>query len=227
MRFACRLIVFLCLAFPGLICVQAQTYLDPLDFDDRRWVVDDQIDIHITDREVVGIRGGVSIHRVNLGLREEVSWKEARGHIGAVLTDRRLLVLSFTSPGWRSRALRLEEGADPRSPDVMISDFMVLAVTPRRIILYDGLANDWAKRNIPLHDQLEATVLENFVAAVITGKRIYGVAARRGRFVEEQFRPDESFLSVSSRAHSITVRTNKRLLIFRSRSPFWDSTNLD
>ena len=189
-------------------------------------VVEDVIDIHLGDGEVVAVRDGRHVHREDLGLRENVLWKSARGHVGAVLTNRRLLAVSRTTPGWRSRTLRIEEADGDPPPEMLISDFLVMAVTPRRVILFDGLANAWATRDIPLHDNVSQVVIDSHVAAIVTEKRVYGVAARRGRFVEQRFSSDESFISATTRPHSVTVRTNRQLLIFRSRSPFWESVNL-
>ncbi len=192
----------------------------------RNGVVEDVIDIHLADGEVVAVRDGRHVHREDLGLRENVLWKNARGHVGAVLTNRRLLAVSRTTPGWRSHTLRIEEADEDSPPEVLISDFLVMAVTPRRVILFDGLANAWATRDIPLHYSVSQVAIDNHVAVIVTEKRVYGVAVRRGRFVEQRFSSDESFISVTTRPHSITVRTNRQLLIFRSRSPFWERINL-
>ena len=190
-------------------------------------VVEDVIDIHVADGEVLGIRNGVSVHKKKLGLREEILWKGTRGHVGTVLTDQRLLVLSKNSPGWKERSWRLDEVSSQHKPDVAISDFLVLAVTGRRIIIYDGLVDKWTSTNVSLHDRIEDFVVDNYVAAIVTEKRVLGVAGRRGRFVPENFQSNESVVSVSARPHSITIRTSQRLLIFRSRSPFWDVTRLN
>jgi len=192
----------------------------------RYGAVEDVIDIHLADGEVVAVRDGRHVHRESLGLRENVLWKSAQGHVGAVLTNRRLLAVSRTTPGWRSHTLRIEEAGEDPPPDMLISDFLVMAVTPRRVILFDGLANAWATKDIPLHDSVSQAAIDNHVAAIVTEKRIYGVAARRGRFVEQRFSSDESLVSVTTRPHSITVRTNRQLLIFRSRSPFWERVSL-
>jgi len=218
------IIVFL-LVLPVWVDGHAGAYTDPDDAT-RSGAVEDVIDVHVADGEVVAVRDGRHVHRENLGLREAVLWKSARGHVGAVLTNRRLLAVSRTTPGWRSRTLRLEEADDDSQPDMLISDFLVMAVTPRRIILFDGLANAWATKDIPLHDNVSQVAIDNHVAVIITDKRIYGVAARRGRFVEQRIASDEAVVSVTTRPHSVTVRTGRQLLIFRSRSPFWERVGL-
>lgn len=190
-------------------------------------VPEEEIAIHAANGEIVAVRGGDAVHREKLGLREEILWKDTRGHVGAVLTDRRLWVVSGSHPGWRYRTLGMEEARAVSGQEVMISDFLVMAVMPGRIVFYDGLAGAWAKTDLPLHDTMEKAVLDNFVGAVITGKRAYGVAARRGCFVEERFLKDERLLSATSLSRSITVRTTRRLLVFRTHSPFWDAVRLD
>jgi len=226
-----RPIIVACLIVMTSVHVQAAAHPardgpGPSGYSDQR-AVEDAIDIHVANGELVGIRDGVSTHRIRLGLREEVVWMDARGHVGVVLTDRRLLTLSKRASDWRSRSLRLKENAQDVKANIMISDFLVLAVTPGRAILYDGLVDDWAKKGLPVHDPFEQAVLDNYVAAVITENRVYGVAGRRGRFVAERFLSDETIVSVSQRPHAITLRTNKRLLVFRSQSPFWDAIRLD
>jgi len=226
-----RPLIIFCLIVMATIHAQADTHParpgpGPSGYYDQG-TVEDSIDIHVANGEVVGIRDGISTHRITLGLREEVVWMDARGHVGVVLTDRRLLTLSMRASDWRSRSLRIKENAADVKDNIMISDFLVLAVTPGRAILYDGLVDDWAKKNLPVHDPFEQAVLDNYVAAVITENRVYGVAGRRGRFVAERFLSDETIVSVSQRPHAITLRTNKRLLVFRSQSPFWDAIRLD
>ena len=221
-----RHIVFLSIIICGTTNLAAD--LDPTSFDinGKNGVVDDVIDIHVLDREIIAVREGVAVHRELLGLREEVLWKGAQGHVGAVLTDRRLLAVSATIPGWRHQDLRIEEVSEDLGREILVSDFLVMAILPKRLLLFDGLANDWVKMNIPLHDPVEQVVLENFVAAIITEKQVYGIAARRGRFVKERLHINERILSITSRPHSISIRTNRRLLVFRSRSPFWDTLTL-
>lgn len=218
------IIVFL-LVLPAWVDGRAGAYTDHND-STRSGVVADVIDVHVADGEVVAVRDGRHVHRENLGIRETVLWKSAQGHVGAVLTNRRLLAVSRTTPGWRSHTLRIDEADDDPPPDMLISDFLVMAVTPRRIIVFDGLANAWATKDIPLHDSVSQVALDSHVAAIITDKRIYGVAARRGRFVEQRLASDEAVVSVTTRTHSVTVRTGRQLLIFRSRSPFWERVGL-
>ena len=221
-----RYIIIFLILFSGSPGLTAQNFAISTDFDRKNGVVEDLIDIHVVKNEIVAVREGVAVHRERLGVHEEVLWKGTRGYVGSVLTNKRLLAVSATIPGWRTQNLRIEEFAESAEHEISISDFLVLAIMPKRVLLFDGLANDWAQMDIPLHDPVLDTVLENFVAAVITDKRVYGVAARRGRFVEERFQANERVESITSRAHSVSIRTNRRLLVFRSRSPFWDTIPL-
>ncbi len=184
-------------------------------------VVEDVIDIHAVDGDVVAVRKGRVLSRQGLGVREEVLWIGSKGHVGAVLTNRRLLVISASSANWQNMDFRLDEAAEDLESHIMISNFLVLAVTHRRIIFFDGLSNAWAVKNIPLHDRIEKILIDHYVAAVITEKRAYGVAARRGRFVEQRFGSDEKVESTRTRPHSVTIYTNRNLFVFRSRTPFW------
>ncbi len=183
--------------------------------------VEDVIDIHAVDGEVVAVRKGRVLRRQGLGVREEVLWIGSKGHVGAVLTDRRLLVISGNSPNWQDRDFLLDEAAEDMEANIMISNFLILAVTHRRIIFFDGLSNSWVVKDIPLHDRVEKILIDHYVAAVITEKCSYGVAARRNRFVEQRFGSDEKVESTRTRPHSVTIYTNRNLLVFRSRTPFW------
>jgi hypothetical protein len=104
----------------------------------RSGVVQDIIDIHLVENELIGIVEGRREYRLDLDLGEKIVWRAARGEVGAVLTDSRALALSGASRGWAELSLKLQEADRVAFIKPFISDYLVMLVTGRRIIGFDS-----------------------------------------------------------------------------------------
>ena len=60
--------------------------------------IENLIDIVTANGKVIAIIRGTRVKPVDLLRREKVLWTEARGNLGAFLTDSRFFVISTTSP---------------------------------------------------------------------------------------------------------------------------------
>ncbi len=70
--------------------------------------IEDLIDIAEGKGRIIAIVEGKQSVSIDLQSKEEVSWSDARGHLAAVLTNERFLVISESSSSWQIMPLRLK-----------------------------------------------------------------------------------------------------------------------
>ena len=189
--------------------------------------VEDLIDIHVARDKLVAVKQGGTVSEKNLQLKEKVRWQGSRGYIGAVLTSERLLAVSANLSGWVELDLQLAEGESGRLPEILLSDRLLLMTTKKRLIGFDGGTRSWAVIDIPLHEQVVERAIDAYVAVVVTTGRVYGLARGAGSFIEEPFKRNESVLSLDTSAYNASIRTTRRLLIFKSSGAYWREMDLN
>ena len=192
----------------------APSYETPRSY--RSYTVSDSIDIQTAENELIGIVEGHNEYSIDLELGEKIVWRGTRGTVGAVLTENRILALSRVSRGWAELPLKLNESDKLESITPLISDFLVMIVTGRRIITFDSQRGRWVQQSIPVHDRIVDSHINSHVAAVITSKRMFAWAVGSIGFKEQRLRRSESIQSVDTQSHTVTVRTDRRLLVFKS-----------
>lgn len=197
----------------------APSYEPPRSY--RSNSVPDSIDIQMVENELIGIVEGRNEYSIDLDLGERIVWRGTRGTVGAVLTENRILALSRVSRGWAELALKLNESDKPESITPLISDFLVLMVTDRRIIGFDSQRGRWVQQSVPIHDRIVNSHINSHVAAVITSKRIFAWAWGSIDFKEQRLRRSETIQYVDTRPHTVTVGTDRRLLVFKSGGGGW------
>jgi hypothetical protein len=187
----------------------------------RSGVVQDIIDIHLVENELIGIVEGRREYRLDLDLGEKIVWRAARGEVGAVLTDSRALALSGASRGWAELSLKLQEADRVAFIKPFISDYLVMLVTGRRIIGFDSGKRRWVQQSIPIREKVTGSHINSYVAAVITSKRVFAWGRGRIGFTEEKLRSSETVQYVETQPHTVTVGTDARVLVFKSGSGRW------
>ena len=204
-----------------IITLTAVFSLNPAVFSASEKTVEDVIDIHMGDKELIAVKQGETVSKINLQLRETILWKGSDGYVGAAITNERLLAVSRSSSGWIELPFRLSEAYEETPPDVLLSDRLVLLATDKRLIGFDSDSNRWATVDLPLHEELVKTAIDSHVGIGVTTGRAYGLAKGVGTFVEKRFNENEEILSVETSAFSATIRTSRRLLIFKSSGAYW------
>lgn len=187
----------------------------------RSGVVQDIIDIHLVDNELIGIVQGRREYRQDLDLDEKIVWRAARGAVGAVLTESRALALSAASRGWSELSLKLQEADSVESIKPFISDYLVMLVTDRRIMGFDSHGRGWVQQSLPIREKIMESHINSYVAAVITSKRVFGWGRGRIGFTEEKLRRSETVQYVDTQPHTVTVGTDARVLVFKSGAGRW------
>ena len=183
----------------------------------------DAVDIQDLGRELLAIRDGSSPSRIRLEKREKVVWSQAKGIVGAVLTDRRFLAVSPDSTGWQEARLRPTDG---RSPEVQLAANLALMISPRRILGFDGVSGRFTECRLTPLENVVTSDADEHVGVVVTNRRVIGWASRFGSPVDRSFTVHESFESLRVLSKTASVRTSDRVLIFSSSSGLWRDEEL-
>ncbi|MFK7898045.1 MAG: hypothetical protein AB8G23_19595 [Myxococcota bacterium] len=177
----------------------------------------DVIAIEIDDRDVFAfdaLSGRRSRLRLEIG--EKVYFSESRGRVGLLLTDRRALGIA---PGidFQETRYRIQEGI----PEVgLIEDRIALVVTGRRALGFVG-ASGWIEERFSPQESAEALRVGAAAGIVATNRRALGLAPDGVSFVSTNFRIKEKLESVSAQDTLVSVRTNRRILVFSAPRSFW------
>ncbi len=185
----------------------------------------DLLEIVVLEREVLAIDaegGGVSSERLHLN--ETVLWYEARGKVGLVTTDQRVLAASTGSSIWVE--LRFERG-ETRPQGAVLGDRVALLVTSHRAIGFTGASGGLIAYRIGPGEKLLATGIGENVAVVVTDRKALGLSAQAGGFFERSMHLRERLERVDARSNVATVTTDRRILVFRAPTASWGERRLE
>ena len=175
------------------------------------------------DRDLVAVdarHGGQRIER--LRLEERVLWTGARGAIGMVLTDQRVLGVATGSAAWQSEN-RLRDEQFPAHG--LLGERIGLVVTSRRALAFDGGSGNLLQISLGLRERvIDARTGEN-VAIVVTDRRALGASPFTGGFFTSKLELEERFQALSTGANLATLTTDRRVLIFRGPSGTFEERN--
>jgi hypothetical protein len=185
----------------------------------------DLLEILILERELVALdaaSGGQTTVALHLG--EQVMWSGARGKVGVVLTDQRVLAVAVDSAAWQETRYQRTE----RPPEqAMLGDRVALVITSTRALAFNA---DGARlveyRFGPGEALLSSRVGEN-VGVVVTDRKALGFSSSAGKFSASRLQPRERIANVEARSNLATVTTDRRVLIFRAPSGAWSERKLD
>jgi len=180
-------------------------------------VTADVLDVQIVDDELIGIRDGAPATRKRLQRGETVEWRGARGTVGGVLTNRRFLAVSSTSSGWREVRLLRDDGP----AQIVLGANVLLCITEKRIIALPGPAGELTEERLgPGESVIESSANEQ-VAAVVTNRRAFGYSSLSADATVARLNVQEELDSLKVLATTVSLRTTRRLLIFRSSTGAW------
>jgi len=211
-RFA---LVFLILTLPLVSKAQVRLRPDELERVDVIAIERDGRDLFAFD----ALTGRRSTIRLEIG--EEVRFERSRGRVGLVLTDRRALGVA-PGVGWQELRYRLQEEA----PDVgLVEDRLAVVVTRRRALgfLERGV---WVEERFTPHEFVAALRVGSATGVVATNRRALGLAPDLGHFVATDFHVKEELEAVTAHDTLVTLRTNRRILVFSAPRGSWSEQNL-
>lgn len=177
--------------------------------------IEDTVIVRVLDREVVGVdavaRGSSSL-RLDPG--ERLLSHEARGRIGIVVTNRRLLGFSAKS-GWTERRLRIAESTPSRAD---VDARLALFLTSQRAIGFDG---HWREEVLSPQEAVQRSSLASSTALVVTNRRAMGLSPASGGFVSIPLRVHEDVEQARAVATLAEVTTSQRVLVFSAGDGTW------
>lgn len=187
--------------------------------------LEDLLQIVVLERELLAVdaeSGGDT--RESLELGERVLWQGARGRVGVVLTDRRVLAVGTGSAAWQDARYRRRERPPSRAH---LGDRVALVLLATRALGFNGGSGNLVERSLgPGEAILELGVSGN-VAVVVTDRRALGLSPFAGGFFEAKLQLRERVEAVRATGNLATVTTSRRLLTFRAPSGSWGERNLD
>ena len=160
-------------------------------------------------------------NKFDLDLQEKVIFQGARGRVGLVVTNRRLLAIAAGQGGWRVQPLQISE---QERTEQWISSRVALVVTPKRIIGFDAGTSAWLEVGVGPHEAVEQAQVGSSTAIVLTGNNAYGLSPDAGGFFAQPLQIHEKIESVSASAAIGRVLTSRRLLIFKAGTGAWSVT---
>ncbi|MHC5074569.1 MAG: hypothetical protein ACYTFE_07070 [Planctomycetota bacterium] len=194
----------------------------PLKGEDEKYI-EDLIDVQELDGDIFAIIEGRQ-KVFDLPSEEKILWSGSQGYMGAVLTNRRLLVISTSSKTWHEKSLREEE---TQEASAKLSPYLVLLVTGDRVIGFDDKNNRFFELRRPANEKFIDFAVNRYVAVVVYSRCAFGVTIGSKKFNRIRFQPNEYFETLNLKATSrfATMHTTERLVTFRESDSLWTAVD--
>jgi len=185
--------------------------------------LEDVIEIEVLGRDLLAYDLlGTSTLTVRLEIGESLIWQRTSGRIGLVMTDRRALAVTPDSSRWHAVRWGVHEVAPGRG---FVGKRVALIVTSRRILGYDSRSRVWFEQDLGPNEEALAASVGASTAAVVTDRTAYGLSPDSGGFFGTPMEIHEEFRELRVTSNMATVRTSKRLLVFRAPVGVWSEEN--
>jgi hypothetical protein len=185
----------------------------------------DLLEILLLERELVAVdaaSGGQTTVALHLG--ERVMWSGARGKVGVVLTDQRVLAVAVASASWQE--MRYQRAERPPE-EAMLGDRVALVITSRRALAFNAGGARLVEYRFGPGETLLSSRVGGNVGIVVTDRKALGFSPSAGGFLASRLQLGERIENVEARSNLATVTTNRRVLIFRAPSGAWSERKLD
>ena len=186
--------------------------------------VEDLVALFVTDDRFVAAVDGQRNFSEKISLGETVVWEGAKGEVGAILTDERLLAVSIASGGWNRINLKIKEKQTP--PDMLLGAHLLVMLSDDRIVTFGTQTGGFFQTRLPIREPVVAKAAEGRVAAVVTTAFAYGLSANRRGAAEFRLRRQEKIVSMKTTYNKITLQTSERLVSFDAENAAWREFNL-
>ena len=179
----------------------------------------DILQVIVLEREVLAVDGlGGTEIRQKLEIGEHVLASDARGKVGLVLTDRRLLAVAVRSAAWQDARFRRGE---PVPDGAFLGEQVALVVTPKRALGFDGGSGNIVEASLGPRETVLAVDAAGAVGVIVTDRRALGISPFAGGFFDEKLQIGETIESVAATGNFATVHTSRRLLTFQALTGTW------
>jgi len=182
--------------------------------------ITDLIDVVIHNHDVIAIdaSAGGGTRRTHLMVGEEVLWMGARGAMGLVVTDKRVLAITTEWGKWTAVHFKVHES---RPYSVLLGDRVALVVTNYRAIGVSSSGRKPFQSLIGTKEKVVDGLVSDNVAVVATDRRVLGVSGFMPGIVETRVGVHEDFEYASTLPNFVTIGTDDRVLVFRATTGAW------
>jgi len=180
----------------------------------------DVLEILAVDRELLAIDaagGGQTVARLRLD--EVVVWKGARGKVGVVITDQRVLAVATQSGSWQEADYGRTE---LRPESALLGERIALAITSDRVLGFDGGSGNLVEQRLGPREKFVAARVGENVAVVVTDRQAIGLSPFLGGFFSVPIGLKDQIESISAESNIVTLTSSRQILIFRATTGTWE-----
>jgi len=180
----------------------------------------DVLEVLVVDRELLAIDaagGGQTVAR--LRLEETVLWKGARGKVGVIITDQRVLAVATQSGSWQE----VDYGrTELRPKSALLGERVALAITSERVLGFNGGSGSLVEYRLGPREKIVAARAGENVGVVVTDRQALGLSPFLGGFFATPIGLKDQIESVSAESNIATLTGGRRILIFRATTGTWE-----
>ncbi len=180
----------------------------------------DVLEILVVDRELLAIDaagGGQTVAR--LRLEESVLWKGARGKVGVIITDQRILAVATQSGSWQETDYGRTE---LRPESALLGERVALLITSERVLGFNGGSGSLVEYRLGPREKVVAARAGDNVGVVVTDRQALGLSPFLGGFFPTPIGIKDQIESVSAESNIATLTSGRRILIFRATTGTWE-----
>ncbi len=180
----------------------------------------DVLEILVVDRDLLAIDaegGGQTVAR--LRLNETVLWKGARGKVGVIITDQRILAVATQSGSWQETDYRRTE---VRPESALLGERVALAITSERVLGFNGGSGNLVEYRLGPRERVIVARAGGNVGVVVTDRQALGLSPFRGGFFTVALTQRDQIKSVTAQSNLATLTSDHRILIFRATTGSWE-----
>jgi hypothetical protein len=89
-----------------------------------------------------------------------------------------------------------------------------------------GGRGNWVEERFSTHETAEALRVGSAAGVVATDRRVLGMASNLNRFIAIDLQIKETLESISAQGTLVTLRTNRRILVFSAPLGTWSEQEL-
>jgi hypothetical protein len=185
----------------------------------------DVLEILVVDRDLLAIDGaGGGQTAARLRLEETVLWKGARGKVGVIITDQRILAVATQSGSWQE----IDYGRAEKRPDsALLGERIAIAVTSERVLGFNGGSGSLVEYRLGPREQVVVARVGENVGVVVTDRKALGLSPFRGGFFATPLNLGDQIEAVTAESNLATLTAGRRLLIFRATTGSWEERSRD
>jgi hypothetical protein len=185
----------------------------------------DVLEILVVDRDLLAIDaagGGQTAAR--LRLEETVLWKGARGKVGVIITDQRILAVATQSGSWQE----IDYGRTEKRPEsALLGERVALAITSERVLGFNGGSGNLVEYRLGPREQVVVARAGENVGVVVTDRKALGLSPFRGGFFAISLNLGDQIEAVTAESNLATLTAGRRVLIFRATTGSWEERTRD